>query len=72
VQEDDLTTDQIYNTKKISSLLHCLPKKNLTGGNEKFADGFKLSKEQLTLLQCANSNDTNCVKLLGNENYQHP
>jgi len=47
VQESDLTTDKIYNTKKISLMLQCLPKKTLTIGNEKFADGFKLSKEQL-------------------------
>jgi hypothetical protein len=57
---------------KMSLFLHCLPKKTLTGGNEKFADGSKLSKEQLIVLHSANSNGTHCVKLLGNENYQHP
>jgi len=56
----------------MSLFLHCLPKKNLTSGNEKFADGFKLSKEQLTVLSCTNSNGTHWMKLLGNENYQHP
>jgi hypothetical protein len=56
----------------MSLFLHCLPKKTPTGGNEKFADGFKISKEQPTVLRCANSNGTHCVKVLGNENYQHP
>jgi hypothetical protein len=64
VQEHDLTSEQIYNADETGLLWRCLPNKPLAGGDEKVADGFKLNKERLTVLCCANAAGTHRVKLL--------
>jgi hypothetical protein len=70
MQQHDLTPEQIHNANEIGLFWYGLPKKTLAGGGEKFADGFKLNKGQLTVLCCANATGTYRVKLLVIGKYQ--
>lgn len=47
VEENNLTTHQIYNADETGLMWRCLPNKTLAGENEKSAAGFKLNKDRL-------------------------
>lgn len=69
VKEHNLTLEQIYNAGETGLLL---PDEILTSSDEKVAAGFRLNKEQLTVLCCANAAGTHRVKLLVVGKYQCP
>ena len=64
VCEYGLTSDCIYNADETGLYWRCLPKKTLAGQNETSAPGFKLHKERLTVLTCANASGGHKLKLL--------
>ena len=55
VNEYKSTLDQIFNTDETGLYWSCLSTHTLAGCDEKNASGFKMNKEQLTVLLCANA-----------------
>uniref|UniRef100_UPI00398F5C4A jerky protein homolog n=1 Tax=Pristiophorus japonicus TaxID=55135 RepID=UPI00398F5C4A len=64
VQEKKLTADQIYNADETGLLWRCLPTATLAAAGEKEAVGFKMNKERLTTLNCANASGEHRLSLL--------
>lgn len=64
IKEHELTPDQIYNGDETGLYWKCLPTKTLAGNEETSATGFKLNKERLTVLTCANASGRHKIKLL--------
>uniref|UniRef100_UPI00398EFE75 jerky protein homolog n=1 Tax=Pristiophorus japonicus TaxID=55135 RepID=UPI00398EFE75 len=64
VQEKKLTADQIYNANETGLLWKCLPTAMLAAAGEKEAVGFKMNKEGLTILNCANASGGHRLSLL--------
>ena len=63
VQKHDLKPCQIYNADETDLYWRCVPTRTLAGGEEKSAFGFKINKERLILLLCANASGDHCCKL---------
>nr|XP_033788001.1 jerky protein homolog isoform X2 [Geotrypetes seraphini] len=63
VVENGLTPEQVYNANETELMWKCLPNSTLVGGNEKVAHGFKLNKERIIVLVCANASGNHKVKL---------
>lgn len=53
--ESGLTRDQVYNADETGLFYKALPTRTLASCTEKFASGFKMQKQRLTLLVCANA-----------------
>ncbi|XP_053556272.1 jerky protein homolog [Bombina bombina] len=68
----DLTPDQIYNADETGVFWKCLPTKTLAGNQERNAKGFKMNKERLTVLTCANASGQHKIKLLVIGKYKRP
>ena len=54
VEEHGLTPDTIYNADETGLFYRCLPRTTLASEAEGTIKGFKQSKDQLTVLCCAN------------------
>lgn len=64
---------QIYNTDETGLYWKCLPSKTLAAASlEKMAPGHKSSKEQITLMCCANASGEHKMKLLCIWKAEHP
>ncbi|KAK9729139.1 Tc5 transposase DNA-binding domain [Popillia japonica] len=55
VELHNLSASQIYNADETGLLWRCLPNSTLADRDEKCVKGFKMNKERLTVLLCANS-----------------
>uniref|UniRef100_UPI00398F1AAA jerky protein homolog n=1 Tax=Pristiophorus japonicus TaxID=55135 RepID=UPI00398F1AAA len=64
VQEMKLTADQIYNADETGLLWRCLPTATLAAAGEKETVGFKMNKERVTILNCANAAGEHRLPLL--------
>uniref|UniRef100_K7FJC2 HTH CENPB-type domain-containing protein n=1 Tax=Pelodiscus sinensis TaxID=13735 RepID=K7FJC2_PELSI len=60
VDEHGLSPSQMYNADETGLLWRCLPNSTLVGGGggEKAAHGFKMKKDRITVLVCANASGT--------------
>uniref|UniRef100_K7GDC9 HTH CENPB-type domain-containing protein n=1 Tax=Pelodiscus sinensis TaxID=13735 RepID=K7GDC9_PELSI len=72
VEEHRLSPCQMYNADETGLLWHCLPNSTLVGGGEKAAHGFKMNKDRITVLVCANASGTHKLKLLVIGKYKKP
>ena len=63
VQKHDLKPCQIYNPDETDLYWRCVPTRTLASGEDKSASGFKMNKERLTLLLCANASSDHRCKL---------
>ena len=59
-----LMPDNIYNTDESGVNWKCLPTKMLARSEEQKIKGFKLNKERLTVMVCANASGNHKLKLL--------
>ena len=59
-----LTTEQIYNVDETTLFWRCLPQSSLASGNEYSIEGYKESKERITVLVCSNAAATHKCKLM--------
>jgi hypothetical protein len=64
VTENQYTRDDIYNADETGVLWRSLPRKSLASRREMSAPGFKVSKERVTALVCANASGSHALKLL--------
>uniref|UniRef100_K7F827 HTH CENPB-type domain-containing protein n=1 Tax=Pelodiscus sinensis TaxID=13735 RepID=K7F827_PELSI len=64
VEEHRLSPCQMYNADETGLLWRCLPNSTLVGGGEKAAHGFKMNKDRITILVCANASGTHKLKLV--------
>ena len=55
IENEQLRTAQIYNADENSLFLSCLPQTFLASVNEYFIEGYKESKERITVLVCSNA-----------------
>ncbi|XP_055711347.1 jerky protein homolog-like [Phlebotomus papatasi] len=55
IEEDDLILDQIYNADETGLNYRRLPNKTLVEKNRRSAPGFKVNKERVSVLACANA-----------------
>ena len=60
----NLHCDQIYNADKTGLYYRCLPTRTLAGNNEKSVTSFKVNKDRLTVLTCANAMGQHKTNLL--------
>jgi len=58
IREHDVSPDQVYNADETALFWRCLPTSTLASYAEKEAVGFKLYKERITVLPCANVSGT--------------
>lgn len=72
IKNDQLTTEQIYNADETSLFWRCLPQSSLASGNEYSIEGYKESKERITVLVCSNAAGTHKCKLLIIGKSAHP
>uniref|UniRef100_K7F9V3 DDE-1 domain-containing protein n=1 Tax=Pelodiscus sinensis TaxID=13735 RepID=K7F9V3_PELSI len=72
VEEHRLSPCQMYNADETGLLWRCLPNSTLVGGGEKAAHGFKMNKDRITVLVCANASGTHKLKLLVIGKYKKP
>ena len=63
VQKHDLKPCQMYNPDETGLYWRCVSTRKLASGEEKSASGFKMNKERLTLLLCANASGDHRSKL---------
>lgn len=64
IAEKGLTRDQVYNADETGLNYKALPKKTLASLSEKYAPGFKMQKERITAMVCANASGNNRLPLL--------
>ena len=55
IEDKGLTLSQIYNCDETDLYWKALPSKTLASRNEVRAPGYKVSKERVTILACANA-----------------
>lgn len=63
IKREQLTPEQIYNASEIGVYWKMLPSKTLASEQERSDPGHKSSKEQLTVLCCANAAGSHKLKL---------
>uniref|UniRef100_K7FX56 HTH CENPB-type domain-containing protein n=1 Tax=Pelodiscus sinensis TaxID=13735 RepID=K7FX56_PELSI len=71
VEEHRLSPCQVYNADETGLLWCCLPNSTLVGGGEKAAHGFKMNKDRIIVLVCANASGHK-LKLLVIVKYKKP
>lgn len=64
IDEEGLTRDQVYNADETGLNYKALPTKTLAAYSEKFAPGFKMQKQRVTVMVCANASGNSRVPLL--------
>lgn len=64
IKENGLTRDQVYNADEFGLNYKALPKKTLAACSEKYAPGFKMQKQRITGMACANASGNNRLPLL--------
>lgn len=72
VEEHGLTPDTIYNADETGLLYRCLPRTTLAREAEAAIEGFKQSKDRLTVLCCANMAGTHRIRLCVVGKYKKP
>lgn len=72
VKKYDLTPDQIYNADETGLYWRSIPTRTLAGSNEKQASGFKMNKQRITLLLCANASGRHRLKMFVVGKYKKP
>lgn len=53
--ENGFTRDQIYNADETGLNFKALPTKTLVSLSKKYAPGFKMQKQRITVMVCANA-----------------
>uniref|UniRef100_A0A1B6HFM7 HTH CENPB-type domain-containing protein n=1 Tax=Homalodisca liturata TaxID=320908 RepID=A0A1B6HFM7_9HEMI len=64
VKEENLTADQIYNADETGLFYRMLQNKTLASKTEKYAKGYKKSKDRLTIMACSNASGKHKFPLL--------
>jgi hypothetical protein len=64
VEQNKLLPTQIYNANETGLFWRCLPNSTLAGVRDKGAKCFKLNKNRVTVLVCANADGSHKLKLL--------
>ncbi|XP_043466354.1 tigger transposable element-derived protein 2-like [Leptopilina heterotoma] len=64
IDENGFTRDQVYNADETGLNYKALPTKTLAPICEKYAPGFKMQKQRITALVCANASGKNQIPLL--------
>lgn len=64
MRENGYTRDQVYNADETGLNYKALPTKTLASFCENFAPGYKMQKQRVTLMMCANANGTHRLPLL--------
>ena len=64
VESEGYTRDDVYNADEMGLNWKSLPKKSLASRRESAAPGFKVSKERVTVMVCANASGTHRQPLL--------
>uniref|UniRef100_K7F7H6 HTH CENPB-type domain-containing protein n=1 Tax=Pelodiscus sinensis TaxID=13735 RepID=K7F7H6_PELSI len=72
VEEHGLSPSQIHNADETGLLWCCLPNSTLVGGAEKAAHSFKINKDCITVLVCANASSTHKLQLFVVGKYKKP
>ena len=62
IKDKGLTPEQIYNADETRLLWKCLPDRILVACHEKTAQGFKKSKDRLTVFGCTKAIGTHKLK----------
>jgi hypothetical protein len=63
IEEEGLTLNQVYNCDKTGLFWKALPSKTLASYKESKAPGYKVSKERVTILACANATGEHKLQL---------
>jgi hypothetical protein len=63
IEEEGLALSQVYNCDETGLYWKALPSKTLASHNEKTAPGYKVSKERVTILACANCTGDHKLRL---------
>lgn len=64
IAESGLTRDQVYNADETGLNYKALPTKTLASFSEKYAPGFKMQKQRITTLVCANASGNHRLPLM--------
>lgn len=64
VEQNGLTRDQVYNADESGLYYKALPTKTLAALSEKYAPGYKMQKQRVTAMVCANASGNNRIPLL--------
>lgn len=64
IAENELTRDQVYNADETGLNYKALPTKTLASYSEKYAPGFKMQKQRITAMCCANASGNDRIPLL--------
>lgn len=64
VEDMGLTRDQVYNADETGLNYKALPTRTLAYCSEKYAPGFKMQKQRITIMVCANASGNNRLPLL--------
>lgn len=64
IDELGLCRDQVYNADETGLNYKALPRKTLASISEKYAPGFKIQKERVTAMVCANASGNHRLPLL--------
>lgn len=64
IERNGLTRDQVYNADETGLNYKALPTKTLASYAEKYAPGFKMQKQRITIMVCANASGNNRIPLL--------
>ena len=63
IDDEEYDPDNVYNADELGLVAKSLPTKMLATGEEKEAPGFKLQKERVTVMACANASGTHKIPL---------
>jgi hypothetical protein len=64
VEKEGYSQDSVYNADESGLFWKALPRKSLVSCQEHAARGFKVSKERVTIMTCANAAGTHKLPLL--------
>ena len=63
IREHDVSCEQVYNADETALFWRCVPTSTLSTHDEARASGFKVNKDRITVLPCANVAGTHKLKL---------
>ena len=72
LNEGGYTPDQIYNCDETGLYWKALPRRTMQSMKERRADGFKISKERVSLLLCSNASGSHSLRPLVIGKYRNP
>lgn len=64
IEENGFKRDQVYNADETGLNYKALPTKTLASYSEKYAPGFKMQKQRITAMTCANASGDNRIPLM--------